>query len=147
MALFKFTKAILNGDPIDVYNNGNMSRDLTYIDDLVHGMRLLIDVIPNPERISALSKGIEDSILKISPFRVVNICNSEPTQLLSLITATEDSIGVKAVMNLMSRQAGDVPATWADTSLLEELAGYKPKMNLSNGVNHFITWYREYYSV
>ena len=141
MALFKFTKAILNGEPIDVYNHGDMSRDFTYIDDLVHGMRLLIDAVPE-ENAAKL-----DSKSEVAPFRVVNIGNSQPSKLLDFIVAIENSIGIEAVKNLMPMQAGDVPATWADTTLLEDLTGYKPNMDLALGVQNFISWYRKYYNV
>lgn len=147
MALFKFTKAILNGDPIDIYNHGDMSRDFTYIDDLVHGMRLLIDFKPgDPNFLKVVSSGF-DSISKVAPFRVVNIGNSQPSKLLDFIKAIEKSIGIEAVQNLMPMQSGDVPATWADTTLLHELTGYKPNMELSLGVEKFVTWYRQYYDV
>lgn len=147
MALFKFTKAILNGDAIDVYNNGDMSRDFTYIDDLVNGMRLLIDAIPSLEDSLDAINVIHDSKSNVAPFRVVNIGNSKPAQLLDFIAAIEDSVGVKAVKNLMPMQAGDVPATWADTSLLEELTSYKPSKDLVSGVQNFVNWYREYFDV
>jgi len=147
MALFKFTKAILNGEPIDVYNHGHMSRDFTYIDDLVHGMRLLIDAIP--EDINLLEKNANktDSKSHVAPFRVVNIGNSRPSKLMDFIMAIEESIGSTAVKNLMPMQAGDVPATWADTSLLSELTGFKPRTDLSTGVKNFVGWYRKYYNV
>ena len=147
MALFKFTKAILNGVSIDVYNHGDMSRDFTYIDDLVHGMRLLMEAIPGDIDFSKKNTDKMDSKSEVAPFRVVNIGNSQPSKLLDLILAIENSTGVEAVKNLMPMQAGDVPATWADTTLLHELTGYKPKMELSMGVQNFVTWYREYYSV
>ena len=147
MALFKFTKAIMNGDQIDVYNHGDMSRDFTYIDDLMDGVRLLIDAIPGDVDQEAKNAGVVDSKSQVAPFRVVNIGNSKPVQLLDFIIAIEDSIGIKAVKNLMPMQAGDVPATWADTSLLESLTGYKPSTNLSTGVQNFVDWYREYYNV
>ena len=147
MALFKFTKAILNSEPIDVYNYGDMSRDFTYIDDLVDGIRLLIDAIPTRVSVSETTAQTADSNSRVAPFRVVNIGNSKPAQLLDFISAIEKSIGNKAVQNLLPMQAGDVPATWADTSLLEELTGYKPKTDLLTGVQKFIAWYREYYNV
>ena len=147
MALFKFTKAILNGEPIDVYNLGDMSRDFTYIDDLVHGIRLLLDAIPECKVVVAEQTYCSDSISQVAPFRVVNIGNSNPSKLLDFITAIEKSIGIEAVKNLMPMQAGDVPATWADITLLEELTGYKPHMDLSVGVQNFVSWYREYYNV
>jgi UDP-glucuronate 4-epimerase len=145
MALFKFTKAILNGDPIDVYNYGDMTRDFTYIDDLVHGMRLLMDAIPSITDHSGKNANKIDSKSKFAPFRVVNIGNSQPSKLLDFIVAIEKSIGIEAVKNLMPMQAGDVPATWADTTLLYELTGYQPNMEISTGVQNFVTWYRDYY--
>ena len=146
MALFKFTKAILNGDPIDVYNHGDMSRDFTYIDDLIISMRLLIDTVP---RNSCLLQNayLADSKSQVAPFRVVNIGNSQPSKLLDFIIAIEDTIGIKAVKNLMPMQSGDVPATWADTSLLKELTGYQPNTDLTAGVHNFVEWYREYFNV
>lgn len=141
MALFKFTKAILNGEPIDVYNHGDMNRDFTYIDDLVHGMRLLIDAVPEE------SAGKQDSKSDVAPFRVINIGNSQPSQLLDFISAIEKSVGIGAVKNFMPMQAGDVPATWADSSLLVKLTGYKPNTDLVTGVQNFVTWYRTFYNV
>ena len=143
MALFKFTKAILNGDPIDVYNNGEMSRDFTYIDDLINGIHLLIDTIP----IKLKSNEISDSKSHVAPFRVVNIGNAQPAQLMDFITAIEKTIGRKAVKNLLPMQAGDVKSTWADTSLLAGLTAYKPNTDLSTGVQKFVEWYRDYYYI
>ena len=145
MALFKFTKAILNGDQIDVYNNGNISRDFTYIDDLVNGIRLLIDESPKILDRRTANRYAECSQSPVAPFRVLNIGNSKPTQLLDFITAIENSIGLKATKNLMPMQAGDVHATWADTSILEDLTGYKPETDISLGVQNFVRWYRQYY--
>ena len=147
MALFKFTKAILNGKSIDVYNNGDMSRDFTYIDDLVNGMRLLMDAIPCALHSLEGNSDVMDSKSHVGPFRVVNIGNSQPANLLEFIRAIEQSTGIKAVKNLMPMQAGDVPATWADTSLLESLTGYKPRTELITGVQKFVRWYRQYYNV
>ena len=147
MALFKFTKAILSGRPIDVYNNGDLSRDFTYIDDLVESMRLLIDVRPWDIDLSTENNDLKDSKSPVAPFRVVNIGNSKPTQLLDFITAIEECIGINAIKNNMPMQAGDVPATWADTALLKRLIGYAPDTDLSVGVENFINWYREYYNV
>ena len=146
MALFKFTKAILNGEPIDVYNHGDMSRDFTYIDDLVNGMRLLMDTIPEgPNLLGRYTRGL-DNKSPVAPFRVVNIGNSQPSKLLNFIEAIEEAIGIEAVKNLVPMQAGDVPATWADTSLLTKLTNYKPGTDISVGVQNFVSWYREYYS-
>lgn len=140
MAPFKFTKAIINRDPIDVYNYGDMRRDFTYIDDLTTGIRLLMNTVPHFESAQVL-----DSKSKVAPFRVVNIGNSHPIQLLDFIKAIEEATAVKAIQNLLPMQEGDVQATWADTSLLEELTGFKPNTKLTNGVNKFVSWYRDYY--
>ena len=146
MALFKFTKAIFNGEPIDVYNHGDMSRDFTYIDDLVNGMRLLIDAIPGHENCAEFNSEFVDSKSKVGQFRVVNIGNSKPEKLLAFIEAIEKSIGIKAVKNFMPMQAGDVPSTWADTTLIEHLTRYRPQTNLDQGVTQFVDWFIHYYS-
>lgn len=143
MALFKFTKAILNGDPIDVYNYGDMKRDFTYVTDLVEGIRLLIDAVP--ARCDAVPEG--DSLSPVAPWRVVNIGNSNAVQLTDFIAAIEEATGREATRNLMPMQAGDVPATWADATLLETLTGYKPRTNVREGVKAFVDWYRDYYGV
>ena len=143
MALFKFTKAILSGEPIDVYNHGDMKRDFTYIDDLVEGMRLLVDAVPEPG--GAVRQG--DSVSPVAPFRIVNVGNSSPVQLTDFIDAIEESLGQTATRNLMDMQPGDVPATWADASLLNALTGYAPKTDLRTGVRRFVKWYREYYAL
>ncbi|MEI4488241.1 NAD-dependent epimerase/dehydratase family protein [Frigidibacter sp. MR17.14] len=143
MALFKFTKNVLNGAAIDVYNHGDMKRDFTYIDDLVEGIRLLIDAAPLRPADGTVPEG--DSLSPVAPWRVVNIGNSEPVQLLDFIRAIEAATGRKAQLNLMPMQAGDVPATWADTTLLERLTGYRPKTQVPEGVQRFVDWYRDYY--
>ena len=143
MALFKFTKAILNGDPIDVYNHGDMKRDFTYVTDLVEGIRLLIDTVP--ERLDEVPEG--DSLSPVAPWRVVNIGNSDSVQLTDFIAAIEEATGKTATRNMMPMQAGDVPATWADASLLQTLTGYKPQTNVRDGVQAFVDWYRDYYEV
>ena len=146
MAIFKFTKAILNGDPIDVFNHGNMSRDFTYIDDLINSMRWLIDVIPKPGELSEGELSKQDSKSPVAPFRVVNIGHSKPTKLMDFIAAIEEAIGIKAVKNLMPMQAGDVPATWADTDLLKRLTGYTARTDTKTGIRCFVEWYRKYYA-
>ncbi|MCL7409794.1 GDP-mannose 4,6-dehydratase [Marivivens donghaensis] len=143
MALFKFTKAILNGDPIDVYNHGDMKRDFTYVTDLVEGIRLLIDAVP--KRLDKVPEG--DSLSPVAPWRVVNIGNSDSVQLTDFIAAIEEATGKTATRNMMPMQAGDVPATWADASLLQTLTGYKPQTNVRDGVQAFVDWYRDYYEV
>ena len=144
MALFKFTKAILNDDPIDVYNYGDMKRDFTYIDDLVQAITLLIDAVPARD-----SEGHcpSDSLSPVAPFRIVNIGNSNSVQLTDFIEAIEAATGKQAKRNLMPMQAGDVPATWADASLLKELTGYSPKTTVTDGVKNFVDWYRDFYGV
>ena len=145
MALFKFTKAILAGEPIDVYNYGNMSRDFTYIDDLVHAIRLLINKVPVISQDVAPPE--EESLSSVAPFRLVNIGNSNPVNLMDYISAIEDAVGKKTDHNLMPMQAGDVPATWADTTLLKNLTGYTPSTSVSTGVSEFVSWYRDYYGI
>ena len=147
MALFKFTQAILNGDPIDVYNHGEMSRDFTYVDDLVNGIRLLMDVIPGNTEKRLHETGTNDSKSPVAPYRVVNIGNSQPEKLTDFIFAIEETLGLKARKNFMPMQAGDVPATWADTSLLQAMTGYSPSTKLLKGVKEFVRWYRNYYNV
>lgn len=143
MALFKFTKAILNGDPIDVYNHGDMKRDFTYIDDLVQAIRLLMDAVPERPKDGVVPEG--DSLSPVAPHRVVNIGNSDAVQLTDFIAAIEAATGMTAQRNLMPMQAGDVPATWADASLLKTLTDYRPKTAVVDGVARFVEWYRDYY--
>ncbi|MHA7773706.1 NAD-dependent epimerase/dehydratase family protein [Roseibium sp. M-1] len=146
MALFKFTKAILEGKPIDVYNYGDMRRDFTYVEDLVEGIRLLMDAVPvRPAEGEAVPEG--DSLSPVAPWRVVNIGNSTCVQLTEFIEAIEAATGKTAERNLMPIQAGDVPATWANADLLQSLTGYRPKTTVQDGVARFVEWYRSYYGV
>ena len=145
MALFKFTKAILNGDPIDIYNHGDMSRDFTYIDDLVNGIQLLIEVTPRELFFNSNEFDITDSKSSVAPFRVVNIGNSKPVKLVEFVSAIEKFTGVEAIKNFIELQPGDVPETWADTSLLLKLTGYQPGTDLATGVERFVVWYQEYH--
>lgn len=144
MALFKFTKGILENTPIDIYNRGEMYRDFTYVSDLAQAISLLIAAPParlnRPEDIPP-----GDSLSPIAPFRIVNIGNSEKVRLLDFVEAIEASTGKKAIRNYMDMQKGDVPATWADATLLKRLTGYTPKTNIKAGVEAFVTWYRDYY--
>lgn len=144
MALFKFTKAMLNGEAIDVYNNGEMMRDFTFVEDLVEAVRRLIDTPPirvdRPQDVDA-----NDSLSPVAPWRIVNIGNSQPVQLGDMIAAIEEALGIKAERNLMPMQPGDVPATWADAELLQSLTGYVPRTDIREGVSRFVTWYRDYY--
>jgi UDP-glucuronate 4-epimerase len=144
MALFKFTKGILEGTPIDIYNHGEMFRDFTYVEDLVRGIRLLIDAVPErPASRDAIPEG--DSLSPVAPFRIVNIGNSDKVRLEDFIDAIEQELGKKAIRNYMDMQAGDVPATWADASLLRRLTGYAPQTEIREGVRRFVAWYREYF--
>lgn len=143
LALFKFVDAILAGRPIDIYNHGDMYRDFTYVDDLVRGIRLLIDAVPERPSDGVVPEG--DSLSPVAPFRVVNIGNSEKVRLLDFIEAIEDCLGQKALRNYMPMQMGDVPATWANASLLQTLTGYKPQTDFRDGIARFVDWYRSYY--
>ncbi|MFK5979958.1 MAG: GDP-mannose 4,6-dehydratase [Rhizobiaceae bacterium] len=146
MALFKFTKGILENTPIDIYNHGDMYRDFTYVDDLVRGIRLLIDAVPvRPESREDIPEG--DSLSPVAPYRVVNIGNSDKVRLMDFIEAIEAEVGKPAIRNFMDMQTGDVPATWANADLLQTLTGYKPETNVREGIKRFVAWYREYYSV
>jgi len=140
MAYFKFTRAILEGRPIDVYNNGQMWRDFTYVDDLVRGIRLLIDAVPGGPETAVEG----DSLSPAAPFRIVNIGNSEKVRLTDFIAAIEAACGRAATRNLLPMQTGDVPATWADCTLLQHLTGYRPETSVADGAARFVNWYREY---
>lgn len=141
MALFKFVRAIEAGEAIDVYNHGDMSRDFTFVEDLVEGLMRLRDVAPGDEPVGEM-----DSLSPVAPFRVVNIGNSRPTPLMDFIRAIESALGREAKLNLMDIQPGDVPATWADASLLAALVGELPRTALDEGVRRFVAWYRSYHS-
>lgn len=145
MALFLFTKAILNNDPIDVYNHGEMSRDFTYVDDIVEGIVRLFDHPPTGS--SEWDAQNPNPSSSFSPYQLFNIGNNEPVPLLDFIKAIEDATGRKAIMNFMPIQPGDVPATYADVSALKELTGYKPKTPVREGVQKFVEWYKCYYKV
>lgn len=146
MALFKFTRAILRDEPIDVYNHGDMQRDFTYVDDLVAAIHKLTDVVPEgPEGRGAVDAA--DSLSAVAPFRVVNIGNAAPVRLMDFIEAIEAATGRIARKNMMPMQPGDVPATWADTGLLRRLIGDAPSTAVPEGVANFVAWYRDYYGV
>jgi len=146
MAFFKFTKGVLEGTPIEVYNNGDMYRDFTFITDLVYGIRLLLDTPPPPpEGRGELSP--HDSISPAAPYRVVNIGNGEKVRLLDFIEAIERACARPAIRNYLPMQKGDVQATWADNSLLRDLTGYTPQTRVPEGIEQFVAWYREYYGV
>lgn len=143
MAPHKFTKAILNGDPIDVYNYGNMERDFTFVTDLVEAIRLLLDIAPESTTHDLINDG--DSLSPVAPWRVVNIGNSNAVKLTDFIDAIEQATGRLSVRNLMPIQAGDVHSTWADASLLKKLTGYSPKTNILDGTKAFVDWFKDYY--
>ena len=143
MALFLFTRAILEGRPIDVFNHGNMQRDFTYVDDIVEGVIRVVDktAVVNPEYDPILA----DPATSNAPYRVFNIGNNNPVQLLDFIGAIEDALGMKAEKRLLPLQDGDVPATYANTDLLNDWVGFVPGTSVREGVGRFIAWYRDYY--
>lgn len=145
MALFKFTKAILNNEPIDVYNYGNHRRDFTYIDDIVTGITHCIDkpATSNPD----WSGEKPDPATSKAPYRVYNIGCHKPVELLNYIECIEKELGKKAEKNLLPLQAGDVPDTFADVSALQQTMGYQPSIQVEQGVKQFVAWYKRYYNV
>jgi UDP-glucuronate 4-epimerase len=146
MALFKFAAALFEDRPIDIYNHGAMKRDFTYVDDLIEAMlRLLPCVPPALEQRAAALGG--DSLSPVAPWRVVNIGNEAPVGLLEFVAAIEAATGLKAKCNFMPMQHGDVPETFADTSLLRALTGFSPKTPVAEGVKRFVAWYRDYFGV
>lgn len=145
MAPMKFAKRILAGDPIDVYNHGQMKRDFTYVEDLVHALYLLTAHPPVRPEDGVVAEG--DSLSPVAPFRVLNIGNSTPEPLLDFIEAIEEATGKPAQKNMMEMQAGDVVATWANAGLLESIINYKPQTPMREGVAKFVAWYRDYYQV
>jgi UDP-glucuronate 4-epimerase len=146
MALFKFVDAALKGKPIDVYNNGDMARDFTYVTDLVRGIRLLCDCPPvEPDSTDEIAAG--DSLSSAAPYRVVNIGNNDKVQLLEFIDQIEAALGQPIKRNYMEMQKGDVPATWANSDLLHTLTGYQPQTSVKQGIGKFVDWYRDYYNV
>jgi len=143
MALFLFTRAILEGKPIDVYNQGKMRRDFTYIDDIVEGVIRVTDLTPEPN--PAWSGDQPDPGTSYAPYRIYNIGNNSPVELLRFIEVLEEKLGRKAIRNLMPIQPGDVPATCADVDDLMRDAGFAPKTTIEEGISKFVEWYREYY--
>jgi UDP-glucuronate 4-epimerase len=145
MALFKFTKAILEDAPIDVYNHGEMDRDFTYVDDIARGISLLIDAIPSGPIANLTDDG--SGLSPAAPYRVVNIGNGQPVRLLDFIDAIERCVGKPSIRNYLPLQPGDVPATFADSSLLCRLTGFRPSTPVIKGVAEFVAWYRDYYRI
>ena len=145
MALFLFTKAMLEGNPINVFNHGKMKRDFTYVDDIVEG---IIRVIDNPPVGNPQWSGADpDPSCSIAPYKVYNIGNSSPVELMDYIGAIEKKLGIIAQKNYLPMQEGDVPATWADTTDLERDLGYRPDTSVEEGVSRFIDWYRDFFKV
>jgi UDP-glucuronate 4-epimerase len=143
MALFLFTKGIMEGTPINIFNNGNMIRDFTYIDDIVEGVVRVMDRPPegNPN----WSGDAPDPATSYCNYRVFNIGNNNPVKLMDFVEAIENAVGKQAVKNMMPLQAGDVPSTCADVSELEAVTGFKPNTSVQQGIDNFVSWYREYY--
>ena len=143
MALFKFTKGILSKKKIDIYNNGKMYRDFTYIDDIVNAIYLLINKAPS---LRQLGKIRNDSLSTVAPFRILNIGNTDKIFLQSFINELEKQIGIKAIKNYMPMQKGDVKMTLSDTTLLKKITGYNSKTNYKIGIKKFLKWYLKYYN-
>ncbi|CAK6492351.1 UDP-N-acetylglucosamine 4-epimerase [Pantoea sp. Nvir] len=145
MALFKFTRAMIAGEAIDVYNRGEMKRDFTYIDDIAEAIVRLQDVIPQQDENWTVETG--SPATSSAPYRVYNIGNSQPTSLIKYIEAIEKALGVTAKKNLLPMQPGDVLETSADTAALYQAIGFKPQTSVEEGVERFVRWYREFYNV
>lgn len=145
MALFIFTKAILNNQPIDVYNFGKMKRDFTYIDDIVEGIVRLLPKVPEANN---QWDGLHpDPSFSFAPYRLFNIGNNKPVELMDFIGTLEKKLGKKAVINFLPLQDGDVPETSADISDLEQVTGFRPATSIDKGIDNFVKWFKEYYSV
>jgi UDP-glucuronate 4-epimerase len=143
MAPMLFTKAILSGQPIDVFNHGDMRRDFTYVDDIVEGILRVMRTIPQGDSAwDGVTSGVSPA-----PARVYNIGNGAPVPLLDFIHALEDELGIKAQMNMLPLQPGDVSATWADCSALQSATGYRPSTPIRKGIKSFVQWYREFYKI
>jgi len=141
MALFKFVKAMKNNKPIDIYNNGNMKRDFTYIDDLIKGITLLLNKIPKVGQ----PIGKQDTLSDVAPWRTVNIGNSCSQNLMDFVDEIEKNMGFKAIKNFLPMQPGDVKETYANANLLKEITGFKPQTDISIGVKNFCEWYNHFY--
>jgi len=139
MAPYLFTSAIFEKRPIKVFNHGDMKRDFTYVTDLVRGIRLLMDKVPDDTPVEG------DSLSPVAPWRVVNIGNGNSVQLMDFISEIEKAAGIPAEKQMMPMQAGDVPATWADNNLLRQLTGYAPRTSVPDGVRAYVDWFRDYY--
>ena len=145
MALFLFTKAILEGRPIDVFNHGAMQRDFTFVDDIVEGVVRVLDRVATPA--AGYRAEQPDSGTSSAPFRVFNIGNHNPVPLMDFIACIEDALGMKAQKNLLPLQDGDVPSTYADVDALRDWVGFTPATEIRSGIERFVAWYRDYYRV
>lgn len=145
MALFLFTKAIIEGKPIDVFNGGNMRRDFTFVEDIVEGLVRALDKVAAPNR--HWDSNAPDPATSTAPYRLYNIGNNQPVDLMHFIEAIEKAVGKKAIKNLMPLQPGDVPETFADVEDLVRDVGFKPATSIEDGVRKFVAWYRQYYRV
>ena len=145
MALFKFTKAMLEGKSIDVYNFGKMKRDFTYVDDIAEAIVRLQDIIPQSDAQWSVETGTPAA--SIAPYRVYNIGNSSPVELMDYVKALEDALGIEAAKNMLPLQPGDVLETSADTQALYDVIGFKPETTVKDGVKNFVDWYRDFYKV
>ncbi|MCJ8288003.1 NAD-dependent epimerase [Halomonas sp.] len=142
MALFKFTRAVLEGRPMDVYNHGDMSRDFTYIDDIVEGVVRVLHVVPTPRGSTEVTTDTASA-----PYSLYNIGCGSPVSLMDFVRAIEKAVGREAICHYKDMQPGDVPRTWADTEALYQATGYRPQMPVEEGVKRFVEWYREFYAV
>lgn len=145
MALFLFTRAILEGKPIDIFNFGKMKRDFTYVDDIVSGINKVILAVPTENK--AWDGASPDPATSFAPYRIFNIGNNQPVELLEFIEVLEEKLKIKAIKNFLPLQDGDVEETFADVSDLEREVGFKPSTSISEGIGKFVNWYREYYKV
>jgi UDP-glucuronate 4-epimerase len=149
MALFIFTKSIIEGKPIDMYNQGNMFRDFTYVNDIIEGIIRVIDktrLKSNSQQTIDNNQLLDPSVSRTVPYKVYNIGNSSPVKLIEFVRVIENAIGKNAIKRFMNIQPGDVPKTWADTSDLEKDFNYKPNITVETGVNKFVAWYKEYFN-
>ncbi len=145
MVMFKFAKAILEGHPINVFNNGHMKRDFTYIDDVVESVVRIMNVIPTPDPEWSSDKPSPNT--SKAPFRLYNVGNEQPVELTEVIALLEQALGKKAKRNLLPMQPGDVPATFADTADLAKVTGFAPRTTIKEGVEKFVEWYRSFYNL
>jgi UDP-glucuronate 4-epimerase len=143
MALFIFTKSILSGQAMNVHNEGKMERDFTYVSDIVEG---IVRITGSPARVAGKGESTIDPAYSTAPYRIYNIGNSNPVKLMDFITAIEEELGMKANMNMIPLQPGEVEKTWADVSDLRSMFGYSPDTPIHVGVRQFIDWYRKYYN-